>query len=31
MNGLIIIVAGALVLVFVNYFYMPRQLRKYLN
>lgn len=31
MNGLIIIVAGALVLVFVNYFYMPRQLKKYLN
>ncbi|HIY93267.1 ABC transporter permease [Companilactobacillus sp. HBUAS56275] len=31
MNGLIIVIAGALVLVFVNYFYMPRQLKKYLN
>lgn len=31
MNSLIIIVAGLAVLVFVNYFYMPRQLKKYLD
>ncbi|AKP66776.1 ABC transporter permease [Companilactobacillus ginsenosidimutans] len=30
-NSLIIIVAGLLVIGFVNYFYMPRQLKKYLN
>jgi len=31
MNSLIIIVAGLAVLIFVNYFYMPRQLKKYLD
>jgi len=31
MNSLIIIAAGAAVLVFVNYFYMPKQLKKYLD
>lgn len=31
MNSLIIIIAGLAVLVFVNYFYMPRQLQKYLD
>lgn len=31
MNSLIIIVAGLAVLFFVNYFYMPRQLKKYLD
>ncbi|AUI71486.1 ABC transporter permease [Companilactobacillus alimentarius] len=30
-NSLIIIAAGLLVLIFVNYFYMPRQLKKYLD
>ena len=30
-NSLIIIIAGLAVLVFVNYFYMPRQLKKYLD
>ena len=30
-NSLIIIVAGLAVLIFVNYFYMPRQLKKYLD
>ena len=30
-NSLIIIVAGLAVIVFLNYFYMPRQLKKYLN
>jgi len=31
LNSLIIIVAGCAVLIFVNYFYMPRQLKKYLD
>lgn len=31
LNSLIIIVAGLAVLIFVNYFYMPRQLKKYLD
>ncbi|APX72521.1 ABC transporter permease [Companilactobacillus allii] len=31
MNSLIIIVAGLAVLVFVSYFYIPRQLKKYIN
>jgi Predicted ABC-type exoprotein transport system, permease component len=31
MNSLIIIIAGLAVLIFVNYFYMPRQLKKYLD
>jgi len=31
MSSLIIIVAGLAVLIFVNYFYMPRQLKKYLD
>jgi len=30
-NSLIIILAGCAVLIFVNYFYMPRQLKKYLD
>lgn len=30
-NSLIIIVAGLAVIVFLNYFYMPRQLQKYIN
>jgi len=31
MNSLIIIIAGLAVLIFVNYFYMPKQLKKYLD
>ncbi|WP_125760946.1 ABC transporter permease [Companilactobacillus hulinensis] len=31
MNGLIIIAAGLAVLVFVSYFYMPKQLKKYID
>ncbi|MQS76955.1 ABC transporter permease [Companilactobacillus halodurans] len=31
LNSLIIIVAGFAVLIFVNYFYMPKQLKKYLD